>query len=352
MKESQILSSFGAKPPSPELNPAAARRIMVFDACHPGLVFKALLLVQAASGVVALFEAEQFDQWINQLGLMTCATLPATLAWLVAVCLLKCRLQQWREPAQYVFGSLLGGLCGLYGCGLLSLIRVTERNPWLGSAGAGTLVGGLLVMALLMRSKAHTPAATTARLSELQSRIRPHFLFNTLNSAISLVRAEPARAEALLEDLSDLFRHALKDLCQSSTLGEELLLAKRYLSIEQIRFGERLKIEWVLDPRAGPARLPPLILQPLLENAVKHGVEPCADGARVRVQTERRGQRVRIAISNTLGARSADAKRKSRGHGIALANVRDRLRLLHDVEVDFRAGARAGYYHVLITLPT
>ena len=103
--------------------------------------------------------------------------------------------------------------------------------------------------ALVLRAKGRMPADTAARLSELQARIRPHFLFNTLNSAIALVREDPARAEAILEDLSDLFRHALMDPGESVTLAEEVALARRYLDIEQVRFGDRLQVEWALDPR-------------------------------------------------------------------------------------------------------
>ncbi len=136
----------------------------------------------------------------------------------------------------------------------------------------------------------------------MQARIRPHFLFNTLNSAIALVREDPARAEALLEDLSDLFRHALKDQGEPVTLDEEIALAKRYLAIEEVRFGSRLQLEWQLDPKAGAARLPPLLLQPLVENAVKHGVEPSAQGAQIRVSTQLRGSSVVIKVTNTVPA--------------------------------------------------
>lgn len=88
------------------------------------------------------------------------------------------------------------------------------------------------------------------------------------------MRDEPAKAEALLEDLSDLFRHALVEQGDSATLGEEIVLARRYLAIEEVRFGERLRVQWLLDPRTDGARLPPLLLQPLVENAVKHGWSP------------------------------------------------------------------------------
>jgi two-component system sensor histidine kinase AlgZ len=180
----------------------------------------------------------------------------------------------------------------------------------------------------------------------LQSRIRPHFLFNTLNSAISLVRAEPAKAEALLEDLSDLFRYALVDHGASVTLAQEVVLAKRYLAIEQVRFGDRLRIEWVIDAKADAARLPPLMLQPLVENAVRHGVEPSAHGADIKISSELRGSVVVIKVTNTVPAGQGEA-----GHGVALNNVRARLSLLHDVQGQFRSALKDGLYQVRIEVP-
>src|SRR5439155_19099048 len=159
------------------------------------------------------------------------------------------------------------------------------------------------------------PAPSCSRLSELQSRIRPHFLFNTLNSAIALVRAEPAKAETVLEDLAELFRHALADPAESVTLGQEIVLAQRYLAIEQVRFGERLQVQWSLDANASQAKLPPLLLQPLVENAVKHGVEPSASGAQLKISTLRRGSMVVVKVTNSTPAGVGE-----RGHGLALAN--------------------------------
>jgi two-component system sensor histidine kinase AlgZ len=214
------------------------------------------------------------------------------------------------------------------------------------SGFSGALLSAGLVAALVWRAKGQTPAATTARLTELQSRIRPHFLFNTLNTAIALVRDEPAKAEAILEDLSDLFRHVLVEQGDTATLADELALARRYLEIEQLRFGERLQVEWAIDDSAGAARLPPLLLQPLVENAVQHGVEPSATGAQLRVSTRLRGGMVVIKVTNTVPAGQG-----RRGHGLALENVRDRLKLLHDLQGSFRTALVDGVYQARIEIP-
>ncbi len=241
---------------------------------------------------------------------------------------------------------VLGAVAGLYGCGLLALMGLLQPAAWGASAASGALLSSVVLAGLFWRAKARTPAATAARLAELQSRIRPHFLFNTLNSAIALVRAEPAKAEAVLEDLSELFRHALADPAESVTLGQEIALAQRYLAIEKIRFGDRLQVQWSLDPLADAARLPPLLLQPLVENAVMHGVEPSASGAQIKISTRRRGSTVVVKVSN-----STPAGVGTRGHGLALANVRERLVLMHDVQSQFKTVSKNGVFQVRLEIP-
>ena len=331
-------------------------RALVFDACQVGVVLRAVLFVELVMAVGAMFGAQNPAQWLASLALLTGGALPATLVWLITACSLKTLLQRLSMAQQYGAGVLLGALAGAYACAMLSLVGMAASPPWLASAATGALLAAMLVAALVLRARGRTPAATTARLTELQSRIRPHFLFNTLNSAIALVREEPAKAESLLEDLSDLFRHALVEQGESVTLAEEITLARRYLAIEEVRFGKRLQVQWSLDPRTDNARLPPLLLQPLVENAVKHGVEPSARGGRLRVMTELRGSRVVVRITNTLPPKEGqpghgDDRPSSRGHGIALANVRARLALLHDVQGEFTAGVQDGLYQVRITLP-
>ncbi|MFM2275526.1 MAG: hypothetical protein RL211_1398 [Pseudomonadota bacterium] len=323
--------------------------VLVFDACHVGVVLRAVLFVEVVVAVGAMFGSGSLAMWVTRVSLFTGGALPSTLIWLVVACSLKRVLARVPTAVQYGVGVILGALSGLYGCGLLAWVGLVDNTSWVASAFSGALLSAALVAALVLRARGIIPAATHARLSELQSRIRPHFLFNTLNSAIALVRAEPAKAETLLEDLSDLFRHALIEQSESVTLGDEILLAQRYLAIEQVRFGERLQVEWVLDHKADKARLPPLLLQPLVENAVKHGVEPSATGALIKITTQRRSSTVVIKVTNSVSP--VQGIRSSRGAGVALNNVRDRLSLLHDVQGQFQSALKGGMFQARIEVP-
>ncbi len=345
VRDSQILSTFAERKLPPPV-PRAPAPVLVFDACQVGVILRAVLYVEAVIAIGLMYVASGTADWLGRVAVVTGGALPATLLWLVLGCSFKRLLARLPLSLQMATGVVLGALAGVYACGMLTLLGFSETPPWLASACTGALLAAGLLAGLVWRVRGRTPAATTARLAELQSRIRPHFLFNTLNTAIALVREEPAKAEAVLEDLSDLFRHALTERGDSSSVGQEIELARRYLAIEQVRFGERLQVEWALDERAHAARLPPLILQPLVENAVKHGVEPSARGAQLRVSTQVRGQMALIKVTNTVPAGQGHA-----GHGIALANVRDRLRLLHDLQGGFRTALVDDVYQARIEVP-
>ncbi len=328
--------------PSP--NPA---RTLIFDACNVGAVLRALLFVQVTAAVGLMFGAPSWQEWGWRLALLMAATLPATLLWLLATCSLKALLARRAQGWQYAAALALGGLAGLLACAMLWWIGLDEPTPWLAGACSGVLLAAVLTHLLVLRARASAPAATQARLAELQARIRPHFLFNTLNSAIALVRAEPDRAERLLEDLSELFRQALADPGTAVTLAQEITLTERYLAIEQVRFGSRLRVEWALDPCVAAALLPPLLLQPLVENAVLHGVESSSLGSTVRIRSYARNGLAWVEIDNSVPPQSTP----SGGQGMALANVRDRLHLLHDLHGQFSAKPYPGGFRVRIGLP-
>ena len=326
----------------------AAKARLLFDVCHVGVVLRAVLFVHAVMAAGMLFIAADAASWFNAVAGGSAVVLPAVLSWLVVACLLKHPLERLAPAAQWVVAVALGSASGMLGwaLGWVSGAEQFGTGRWIAPAVAGAGLSALMFQWLRMRALAQLPADTTARLAELQSRIRPHFLFNTLNTALSLVQVDPARAEEVLEDLAELFRVALTDTGESVTLAEEVELARRYLAIEQIRFGSRLSVSWDLDADAGAARVPPLLLQPLVENAVRHGVEPAAGGGVIRVRTRVKTGRAVVSIANSV----PDAPSRP-GNGIALRNVRERLQLMHDVAAQFETRRDGDVFRVQIVIP-
>lgn len=353
--------------PSPPANPASttpasldtlpgapgvvAQPAAMFDVCHVGVVLRATLFVHAVLAIGVLFVAPTLNAWMLSFALGAGIVTPALLAWLIAACALKAPLARLARVPQAVVIGALGAACA-WGSwrlaaqtGLDEFNRASPLSP-LGMALTGAALALLILQWLRMRALARTPADTAAKLAELQSRIRPHFLFNTLNSALALVRHDPQRAEAVLEDLAELFRVALTEVDDSVTLTEEVELAQRYLAIEQIRFGDRLAITWDLDPIAGTARMPPLLLQPLIENAVRHGIETADEGGTIRVRTRAKAGHAVISVSNSVPSTASRP-----GLGMALHNVQERLRLMHDVNAQFESRRDDTGFHVRIVVP-
>ena len=211
---------------------------------------------------------------------------------------------------------------------------------------AALIVAGLLGYLRLL-AKAFSPALAEARLQALQARIRPHFLFNSLNAVLALIRRDPKRAERALEDLADLFRTLMAEPRQFVRLADEIALLERYAELEQLRLGERLRITGDVAGAPADALLPPLVLQPLLENAVFHGVEPGTATGEVLVRIERRGDRVLARIENPY----IEAESGRAGNRIALENIRERLALFFDAEARIETSAGGSRYRVEIEIP-
>jgi two-component system, LytTR family, sensor histidine kinase AlgZ len=327
---------------------AAAPAGSVFDVCHVGVVLRALLFVHGVLAIGVLFVATSFVTWVTAFAAGSSAALPGVLLWLLVACAGRTPLGALPLAGQWAAAVLLGALSGAAGAALAWFAAgdALGAPAWLAPAIAGAALAAAMFQWLRLRTQALVPADTTARLAELQSRIRPHFLFNTLNTALALVRHDPARAEAVLEDLAELFRVAISETAESVSLAEEVELAKRYLAIEQVRFGKRLQVTWELDPDAAAARVPPLLLQPLVENAVRHGIEPDAAGGTIRIRTRVKLGRALVSIVN-----STPANASLPGHGIALRNVRERLRLMHDVAAQFETRREADVFRVQIVVP-
>jgi two-component system sensor histidine kinase AlgZ len=240
--------------------------------------------------------------------------------------------------------ALAAALAALYQAALSNLQSPAAMAR---SALFAALLAGVLLGYFHLHVKAFSPALAEARLQALQSRIRPHFLFNSLNAVLALIRRDPKRAERTLEDLADLFRSLVSDARRFVRLSDEIALLERYAAIEQLRLGERLRITWELDAAPSDALLPPLVLQPLLENAVYHGVEPATEPGDVLVRIERRGDRVLARIENAL----IDAEAERAGNRMALDNIRERLALFFDAEARMDTRAEGGRYRVEIDMP-
>jgi two-component system sensor histidine kinase AlgZ len=217
------------------------------------------------------------------------------------------------------------------------------RAPLSGGLGAALLLGWLN-----QRTQALEPALAEARLAALTARIRPHFFFNSLNAVLGVIRDDPRRAEQALEELGELFRALMRDTRELVPLSEEIALARKYLDIEKLRLGERLQIHWEVDDCPAESLALPLLLQPLLENAVYHGIEPAMEAGeiRVRISTSRDG--VRITIDNPL---LYDRTEIRTGNHMALDNLRERLMLFYDLEAQLTCGERDGRYWVQVDLP-
>jgi two-component system sensor histidine kinase AlgZ len=164
-----------------------------------------------------------------------------------------------------------------------------------------------------------------ARLDSLRTRIRPHFLFNTLNSIASLIMSRPETAEQAVEDLAELFRASLKESHEATTVRDEIRLTRLYLGIEELRLGSRLQVHWDVDEKILGASMPTLVLQPLVENAVYHGISRLPGGGKIDIRIARKGDAITASVDNPVpGAGVA-----SRGNQMALSNVAQRLQVIY-----------------------
>jgi two-component system sensor histidine kinase AlgZ len=224
--------------------------------------------------------------------------------------------------------------------------------------GASLIFTGLLLRYLYVQYLQHlqAQAEARARFQALQSRIRPHFLFNSMNTIAGLTRSQPELAEQLVMDLADLFRASLSQADQLSSLEEELELARHYLNIETLRLGDRLKLDWQLEALPQGLRLPRLSLQPLLENAVYHGIEGRLEGGSIRIGSRIAGNRLLLELENPLptgpgSETGASGQHQRQRHGLALDNVRDRLSALYADQFELTTASVDGRFRLCLSLP-
>jgi len=209
------------------------------------------------------------------------------------------------------------------------------------------VISAIMLYYFNLHFRAYSPAIVEARLQALQARIRPHFLFNSINAVLSLIRSQPKQAETALEDMADLFRVLMADNRDLVPLAQEIALCRQYLALEKLRLEERLNIQWQIDDMPHDALIPPLVLQPLLENAVYHGIEPLPDGGNIIIQIYTKRDEVHIVLTNPFNAQSSHQT----GNKMALKNIKERLTLHFDLEASLKSKQKDGLYQVHIMLP-
>jgi two-component system sensor histidine kinase AlgZ len=282
----------------------------------------------------------------------------------VLLCQLRRRLRT-RNARLSVFGSWLlivaNAVTVAYAAG--NILMWLDGSTWFPEDGSSGLVirAGLIsaiVAALMLRYlylhrqwRAQVEAAANARFETLQARIRPHFLFNSMNTIASLTQTDPRLAEEVVEDLADLFRAALFNAPSPTTFAQEIELTRRYLNIESHRLGDRMRLEWDLDGVPSDAMMPPLALQPLVENAVYHGIQPSARPGFIRIVGRYRRGMVELSVCNSLPGPEAASGKPHKGNRVALENVSQRMEAMFPGSAKVSQSKRDGNYLVSLAFP-
>ncbi len=331
-----------AKPPSSLAAKESAARVTIFpDLRNLGVFARSLVLYLTLCAGYGLAVAATPEDVAIEIIVAIGASLPLASAvgvvWLAASPGLR-RLAYWQA-------ALTLGLVAVVGA--LVLARLQLAPAWRAVPLTLIALAALLVYFHTL-GQARSPAVTEARLQALQARIRPHFLFNALNGVLGVIRTDPRRAEAALEDLAELFRALMRENRELSPLADEITLTRQYLDLEKLRLGARLSVDWKLERMPRDALIPPLVLQPLAENAVYHGIEPSADPGVIEIEVVGRRDRVDIFVRNPFVERPGT---HHGGNKMAMQNIRERLALHFDAEAQIVSGPRSGRYVVQLSLP-
>lgn len=316
------------------------------DFRNVGIWLRTLLIVNLAAGLGVLAANRAWGSLFAEFVALAVLVEPVTLVNLAVLALIF----EWIAPLpgriRIALVPLLAMLVTAAVHGLVAAMHLTQIG--LGRTALWAAIGMLLLLVWFdLLARAQSPALAEARLLALTARIRPHFLFNALNAVLGVIRSEPRRAETALEELADLFRVLMRENAELVPLSEEIAVARQYLNLERLRLGERIRVQWDMASCPPDPLVPPLMLQPLLENAVYHGIEPSTQPGEIRIRFERTGNRLRLELSNPI----ATTDRHAHGNQMALANIRERLILFFNLEAVMATGLREGRFQVVIEFP-
>ena len=309
------------------------------DFCATGTVFVVVLVAALVAIVLTLAGYETPGQFLVELSKTSMLVLWLALLGCALMCGLRSRLEGAGKRRAFVLSFfILLVMCLVLAEIAYQLTRVFAESVIIEDTHAGflfrTFAVSAIVIALAMRYlyvssewRRSIVLEAQARISALQALIRPHFLFNSMNTIASLTRTDPRQAEEAVEDLSDLMRANLGSSKDRTTLKEELEVAAIYQRIEKLRLGDRLKVRWEVDDLPMRALIPSLTIQPLLENAIYHGIELLPEGGEVVVSGKRDGKDLVITMSNPV---AVDSERTQGGNQMAMNNIQQRFELAYE----------------------
>ncbi len=348
-----------ARDPVLAAGPGPASRGLLPDFCGLPAVFAVVVGAELLAIALALGSGLHWQDSWHRLSLLSLYLQWIGLSSALLLCLLRAHLARLpaRRAATLAWGLwLLVAAVVSLGAGALAERLDVGLDPdgrlglLLKTLAIAAIAGALALRYVYLQHlrRRQVEAESQARVQALQARIRPHFLFNSMNTIAELTRSDPALAEELIQDLADLFRVSLGE-GGSTSLERELQLARRYLHLEQQRLGERLRVEWDLQDLPQEARLPPLVLQPLLENAVYHGVEPALEPGPIRIGGRYRRQQVNFSIRNQVPAAAGGEQRP--GNRMALDNIRQRLEAYFHGQASLVASWVEDDYQIRLVFP-
>lgn len=312
-----------------------------------GVVLRIVLAATAMSIAAAAVQASSWTTLMEHWFSISALVQPVVILSLVVLGLATPWLRRVEYPVAAAMVVLIELLIAASVVSLTYSIFEHEAADVVRAMAFTAAATGVMLGYFNLRSRALSPAITEARLQALQARIRPHFLFNSINAVLSLVRSEPRRAETALEDMADLFRVLMADNRDLAPLQNEIELCRQYLDLEQLRLGARLRVEWHVENMPGDALVPPLVLQPLLENAVYHGIEPSIEPGVLSINIYHVRNEVHMVLRNPYRKEGSHHS----GNKMALGNIRERLHLHFDAEATLKTTVGEKHYEVHITLP-
>jgi len=331
------------------------------DFCGTRLVFVVIILAELLAFILTLAQPPENTDYLYDLAIYSLFIQWVALSCIAVLCLLRHWIDDlsdlWLAAISYLITLIVSLVITelswlLFSSGGLQegIIDISHPLFLLKSMGISAITWALALRYFYIQHQwgRRIKSESAARFQALQSRIRPHFLFNCMNTIASLTRRHPDQAEQVIEDLSDLFRVTLSEVHGLSSLREEINICERYLRIEKQRLGDRLQIEWRLQDIPETARMPALILQPLVENAIYHGIELLPAGGLIRISGNIKGDFIEFSIENPI---PVSGKTGQSGNRLAQDNVRERLTTLYNQSDLLQVTLENHHYLAVIRIP-